>query len=276
MAIASTTEEYSHSVVVDGYDENTGQFHLNMGWGESYNLWYSLPNVSIYDIVEGVAYNLSPFGVLRGTVTCSGEAVTDATIQVTPGDFTIQTDDQGYYEFTDLPSGLYTLSISKSAYNPVSFTDVSVAAADTTTVDAELEMIPQITVITPNGGESWISGTSHIVSWSSAAVDSILAEYSTDSGSTWIPIDTFPALDGAFSWVVPEAAADEALVRLSALTALDISDNTFTIIEDGLWGDVDNSLEVDIVDALIIATYGIYPDPYENAVSYTHLTLPTN
>jgi len=50
-----------HNVVVDGYNSAT-YFHLNFGWGGSYNGWYLLPQEIPYGltVVEGVILDIEP------------------------------------------------------------------------------------------------------------------------------------------------------------------------------------------------------------------------
>ena len=48
-----------HSAVIDGYDEATGQFHVNMGWGGRGDLWYTLPAVDEW-VVAGTVQRARP------------------------------------------------------------------------------------------------------------------------------------------------------------------------------------------------------------------------
>jgi len=56
LAVVTPAWDAGHNVVVDGINQE-GMFHLNFGWGGSYNGWYNLP--------QGVPYGLS---VLEGAV----------------------------------------------------------------------------------------------------------------------------------------------------------------------------------------------------------------
>ncbi len=56
LAVVTPAWDAGHNVVVDGYSAE-GMYHLNFGWGGSYNGWYNLP--------EGIPYNLS---VVEGAV----------------------------------------------------------------------------------------------------------------------------------------------------------------------------------------------------------------
>ncbi|MEI7982947.1 MAG: T9SS type A sorting domain-containing protein, partial [Bacteroidota bacterium] len=50
-----------HNVVVDGYNTDN-YFHLNFGWGGSYNEWYLLPDEMPYGltVIEGAIVDIIP------------------------------------------------------------------------------------------------------------------------------------------------------------------------------------------------------------------------
>ncbi|MBI2417938.1 MAG: C10 family peptidase, partial [Ignavibacteriales bacterium] len=56
MATVTPANDAGHNFVVDGYNSENF-FHLNFGWGGSYNGWYKIP--------EGIPYNLT---VMEGTI----------------------------------------------------------------------------------------------------------------------------------------------------------------------------------------------------------------
>jgi hypothetical protein len=61
LAIVDSAWSTGHNVVVDGY--NTDEYyHLNFGWGGSYNAWYLLPQEIPYDltVIEGVVVDIVP------------------------------------------------------------------------------------------------------------------------------------------------------------------------------------------------------------------------
>lgn len=99
-------------------------------------------------------------------------------------------------------------------------------------------VIPKtITVISPNGGESLISGAEQLIQWSSTgAISGILVEQSFNNGLNWFPVE--PANignSGSHEWFVPFANSNECLVRLSDISnpaIYDISDSVFTIMQE--------------------------------------------
>lgn len=60
----------------------------------------------------------SVYGTIKGTVVDydTGMAISGASIMIVPGNQTVMSDANGSFEFLDLDSGQYTLSIQKSGY----------------------------------------------------------------------------------------------------------------------------------------------------------------
>jgi len=94
-----------------------------------------------------------------------------------------------------------------------------------------------ITVISPNGGETWVVGSSRHITWStSGAIDSVTLHYSIDAGTTWQVIAAATPNTGSQSWTIPATVTTQALVRVSdsddALVS-DQSDGLFAIAGSG-------------------------------------------
>ncbi len=90
-----------------------------------------------------------------------------------------------------------------------------------------------ITVTAPNGGETWYSGETRAITWTSTGIlPSVDIRYSTNGGNTWIPVATGTANDGTFSWTVPATPATDCRVRVSEPngTPYDDSNASFTIV----------------------------------------------
>ncbi len=64
LAVENPAGTSGHNVVVDGYRESDGKFHVNFGWGGSMDNWYSLPDPGGFSYgwtkVEGVIVNIIP------------------------------------------------------------------------------------------------------------------------------------------------------------------------------------------------------------------------
>ena len=92
----------------------------------------------------------------------------------------------------------------------------------------------QITVTSPNGGETLTAGTTATITWTwSGSISTVNIDYSTNGGSTWTSIVTGTANDGSHSWTVPSTATTQGRVRVSGGTATDMSNANFTISVPG-------------------------------------------
>ena len=95
-----------------------------------------------------------------------------------------------------------------------------------------------IHVISPNGGEIWLSGTVHPITWNAGSVSNVKIEYSIDNGANWTTITTStPATPGTYQWSVPNpiptALSVTCKVKVTStinVNAFDLSDATFTIL----------------------------------------------
>ncbi len=101
----------------------------------------------------------------------------------------------------------------------------------------EIAIPKTITVISPNGGESLISGGEQLIQWSSTGtISGVLIEQSFNNGQNWFPVE--PANNGnngSYEWFVPFANSSECLVRLSDASnpaIYDTSNNVFTISQE--------------------------------------------
>jgi hypothetical protein len=61
LAVVTPAWDAGHNVVVDGYNTD-GYFHINFGWGGTYNGWYLLPDDIPYDltVLEGLILDIQP------------------------------------------------------------------------------------------------------------------------------------------------------------------------------------------------------------------------
>ena len=64
LAIENPAGTSGHNVVIDGYRESDGKFHINFGWGGYMDNWYDLPNPGGFSYgwtkVEGIIVNIIP------------------------------------------------------------------------------------------------------------------------------------------------------------------------------------------------------------------------
>ena len=63
LAVENPTGTVGHNVVVDGYRESDGKFHINFGYGGTLDNWYDIPDPNFYygmTKVEGIILNIIP------------------------------------------------------------------------------------------------------------------------------------------------------------------------------------------------------------------------
>ena len=91
-----------------------------------------------------------------------------------------------------------------------------------------------VVVTAPNGGESWVGGSLHLITWNIQGTSlSFNLDYSVNGGSTWTSIvSNLSTSVGTYNWTVPNNPSTTCLVRVrDAVTNCmqDQSDNPFTI-----------------------------------------------
>ena len=95
------------------------------------------------------------------------------------------------------------------------------------------QIVKQLTLIKPVGGEVWDAGTSQVISWTASGVTNVKLEYTTNNGITWDTIKTNVISSGAYEWSpIPNVSSTQCKVRISDAftgTPVDQSKNVFTI-----------------------------------------------
>ena len=92
-----------------------------------------------------------------------------------------------------------------------------------------IELAKSLTIISPNGGETWQGVKSKTVSWTGENIDVVAIEYSSNNGSTWTSVISSTPNDGSYSWTTPNIDSDNCLIKISDESVEDISDNTFSL-----------------------------------------------
>lgn len=94
--------------------------------------------------------------------------------------------------------------------------------------------VDQVTVTSPNGGETLTAGNVANITWTSVgSFSTVNIDYSINGGSTWTAIVAGTANDGTHAWTVPSSATTQGRVRVSGGTATDQSNANFTISVPG-------------------------------------------
>ena len=103
-----------------------------------------------------------------------------------------------------------------------------ISEADFTISD---ETAPAVTLTSPDGGEDWACGSAHDITWDqgdNVAVVSDSIYYSTDGGSSWIPV-WGGAATTSYSWAVPPTPS---VICRAKVVAFDEADNRTEDISD--------------------------------------------
>ncbi|MCX6600968.1 MAG: T9SS type A sorting domain-containing protein [bacterium] len=98
---------------------------------------------------------------------------------------------------------------------------------------------PSVTVLTPNGGESWITGSSQAITWGTGGLGgrvSIELNRSYPAGG-WESLTALTANGGSWSWTVTTPTTSTARVRITSVetpSATDVSNGDFSITQPQL------------------------------------------
>jgi protocatechuate 3,4-dioxygenase beta subunit len=148
----------------------------------------------------------------------------------------------------------WTVTNSISSQCMIKISDANIVSlADTSDGTFSISELTTITVTSPNGGENWLIGSTHDITWtSSGTVGSVKIEYSPDNGSNWNEINTNTENDGSYTWSLPNTSSPNYLVRVSETDGdpSDFSDGVFTLSE-GISGTVTDGLGNGIVNVNI-------------------------
>ena len=91
----------------------------------------------------------------------------------------------------------------------------------------------QITVLSPNGGESWALRSNQTIRWTSSGISgNMKIELSRNGGASWETVKNNAPNNGAYSWRVTGPATSQARIRVSSKSypsVGDPSDGNFTI-----------------------------------------------
>jgi len=91
-----------------------------------------------------------------------------------------------------------------------------------------------IEVTSPNGGETWLIGSTHSITWTTAGeVGNVKIEYSGDNGSNWTEIIASTENDGTYAWTTPAISSANYLVRIGESDGdpIDAGNAVFTVSE---------------------------------------------
>lgn len=99
---------------------------------------------------------------------------------------------------------------------------------------------PAVTIVAPNGGETFYIGNDHEITWIATddnGVDSISVLYSLNKGKDYTPVATGEPNDSTLTWTVPDNPSTKAMIKIEAYDTrenMDCAESaaTFTIAAD--------------------------------------------
>ncbi|MFA6024848.1 MAG: LamG-like jellyroll fold domain-containing protein [Ignavibacteriaceae bacterium] len=98
--------------------------------------------------------------------------------------------------------------------------------------------IPEVAVVSPNGGEFWQMGSLQNIKWHASNIQQVKIEYSSNSGNNWNTIaNSLPASNENFIWSVPNDTTTKGSIRVSDAddsTFYDVSNSVFTLFNKKL------------------------------------------
>ncbi len=123
-----------------------------------------------------------------------------------------------------------------------------------------------ITVTSPNGGETWLAGSTKDVTWTSVNVPYVDILYSLTNGANWEKCTSNMLSTGIYSWVVPGIPSNQSLIKI-----MSSDDNTISDVSDALF--IISSTGVETGQIIIPETYSLFqnhPNPFnpETRIKY--------
>ncbi len=120
-----------------------------------------------------------------------------------------------------IPDAINTsLKVKISDENDATVVDVS---------DANFTIKASLTLNAPNGGETWIVGSSQNITWAkTGTIVTVKLEYSTDGGSTYPNVITLssPAAALSYVWSIPDTLSSTVRVKITHLTDATVNDTS--------------------------------------------------
>jgi hypothetical protein len=118
-------------------------------------------------------------------------------------------------------SGTGTVTIDSVTLRDCSNAPIASATGSSGSVTID-HSSPSVSVTSPAGGERWLVGSSHAITWSATDAEgfnpgAITLESSTDNGGTWSPVASALDNTGSYSWTVPAPVSSQARIRVSAV-----------------------------------------------------------
>lgn len=179
---------------------------------------------------------------------------------------------EDYYYYTIASStyndGSYYWAIPGDQYESSYYQILVVSSSDSSTYDYSddyftiLSISPTIAVTSPNGDESWNSGTSHYITWNSANAGDYVDIELYESGYYYSTIASSAYNDGSYYWTIPSGLSSSSYYEIKITSTSDSSiydySNYFSVTEPYLeWCGIIAIIFVIIVVVIIVAILSV-------------------
>jgi 5-hydroxyisourate hydrolase-like protein (transthyretin family) len=159
-----------------------------------------------------------------GKITLQGKAMSlPSTVSTVTGSYSASyTPAPGYVFDHWETTGSVTTASTKA--NPV-----AVNVGGTGTLRAVYKVVEKLTVASPNGGESWVRGSTHTLTWTSTGSPGAHVKIELlKAGAVNKVLTSSTANDGSFSWAIPstQTLGTDYKIRITSTTNAAITDSS--------------------------------------------------
>ncbi|MCF8306752.1 MAG: T9SS type A sorting domain-containing protein [Ignavibacteriales bacterium] len=201
---------------------------------------FFIPGLETYRInePEGILL-LNPNG---GTVYLENDSVNIRWLSVNVNEVNLEWSPDSGRSWNMVAAGLNPVPGSFNWTIPGIRTDSALfrirSAEDSTVTDESdtvfsIRRVPELLLVSPNGGEIFFQNDPVSISWSSSFSDSIDISFSSDGGSSWIlVVRGYPSDSSKYLWNLPVLVAETCLFRINDYRWTDFfdeSDSVFTV-----------------------------------------------
>jgi hypothetical protein len=191
-----------------------------------------LVKVPLVVLMVTVLPGVFAFGQPADTFELSLSVVPTAggTISPAPGMYSLKRD--SVITLSALPATGYNFDHWSSGVADSLAITTTVTLDTNKTIAAYFSLKPTITVTSPNGGEAWMQGSAHDLTWTSQGISgNVKISFSANGGTNWTIVAESTPNDGTLNWTVNGSFSVNCLIRIEGISGnpFDQSDGPFTI-----------------------------------------------
>ncbi|KAF0150893.1 MAG: hypothetical protein FD143_2477 [Ignavibacteria bacterium] len=136
----------------------------------------------------------------------------------------------GVYAWKNIPSNISSLQCRIRVSDAIDGIPSDVSDENFSILTYGVQLIK---VTKPNGGESWVAGSTQVITWDAAGIQNVKIEYTLNNGIQWNVITNSTPSTGYFTWAqIPTTSSTNCKIRISDAadnSPSDESDQFFTI-----------------------------------------------